>query len=77
MTVRSGVFSDFGTVFGTGFELAAKRLVAVLGVWARRRHDRRVLAELDDHLLRDIGIDRQMAMREAERPFWDGGAQRR
>jgi uncharacterized protein YjiS (DUF1127 family) len=36
-----------------------------------------VLAELDDRLLRDIGIDRQAAMREAERPFWDGGAPRR
>lgn len=76
MTVRNGAFSGFGTVSGSGFELAAKRLVALLDVWARRRHDRRVLAELDERLLRDIGIDRQAALREAERPFWDGGAPR-
>jgi uncharacterized protein YjiS (DUF1127 family) len=28
------------------------------------------LQELDERLLRDIGIDRIEAMREAARPFW-------
>jgi uncharacterized protein YjiS (DUF1127 family) len=31
----------------------------------------RALARLDDHLLRDIGITRQEADREAMRPVWD------
>lgn len=73
MTVRNGAFSGFGTVFGSGFEVAAKRLVALLNIWAQRRRDRRALIELDDRLLRDIGLDRLAARREAERPFWDGG----
>jgi uncharacterized protein YjiS (DUF1127 family) len=28
---------------------------------------------MDDRLLRDIGIDRLDARREADRPFWGGG----
>jgi uncharacterized protein YjiS (DUF1127 family) len=35
------------------------------------RRDRRRLAVLDDHLLRDIGITRQAALREAESKVWD------
>ena len=29
------------------------------------------LAVLDDHMLRDIGLSRDEALREADRPFWD------
>ncbi len=35
---------------------------------ARTRRD---LAELDADQLRDIGIDRDAAAKEASRPFWD------
>ena len=35
------------------------------------RHQRMRLDELDDHLLRDIGVDRVTARKESERPFWD------
>ena len=35
------------------------------------RRQRHSLAELDDHLLNDIGIDRATALREAARPEWD------
>ncbi len=37
--------------------------------WQRYRQ-RRTLARLDDHLLRDIGVSRAAALREAEKPFW-------
>ncbi|MFN0115832.1 MAG: DUF1127 domain-containing protein [Paracoccaceae bacterium] len=43
------------------------RLWTALAV-ARQRHR---LAALDDHLLRDIGIDRATAAAEAARPVWD------
>ena len=39
-------------------------------LWARRRHDRHALSQLDDHLLRDIGFDRTRAKEMASRPFW-------
>lgn len=46
----------------------------LLGRWLaaayRRRQQRRALAQLDDRLLRDIGVDRQDALLEAAKPFW-------
>ena len=36
-----------------------------------RRRSRQALRELDDHLLKDIGLSRADAEREARRPFWD------
>ncbi|PMR69619.1 DUF1127 domain-containing protein [Halomonas heilongjiangensis] len=51
---------------------------SLLWRWIRRmnhqmqlRHERRQLGELSDSLLRDIGLTRREAMREARRPFWD------
>jgi uncharacterized protein YjiS (DUF1127 family) len=38
---------------------------------ARRWSQRISLGELDDHQLRDIGLTRREAEREAARPFWD------
>jgi uncharacterized protein YjiS (DUF1127 family) len=38
--------------------------------WAQRRHERRALLQLDDHILRDIGIDRFQVEEMAARPFW-------
>lgn len=32
---------------------------------------RRKLGELPDHLLEDVGISRETALREAQRPIWD------
>jgi uncharacterized protein YjiS (DUF1127 family) len=38
--------------------------------WIERTRQRDALAALDDHSLRDIGITRVEATREAEKPFW-------
>ena len=38
--------------------------------WQERAEERYALAELDDRLLRDIGLDRIAAAREARKPFW-------
>jgi uncharacterized protein YjiS (DUF1127 family) len=38
--------------------------------WHERMKSRRVLAALDDRMLRDVGIDHATARREVERPFW-------
>jgi uncharacterized protein YjiS (DUF1127 family) len=35
-----------------------------------RRRQRQQLRQLDDHQLRDIGLTREQAEREADRPFW-------
>jgi uncharacterized protein YjiS (DUF1127 family) len=44
-----------------------------LELWIDRSRQRRQLgelAELNDYLLKDIGVSREEAMREAEKPFW-------
>ncbi|WP_226622851.1 DUF1127 domain-containing protein [Alloyangia pacifica] len=43
------------------------RFIDLLGLARQRRK----LAELDDHLLRDLGLTRRQALEEAKRGFWD------
>jgi uncharacterized protein YjiS (DUF1127 family) len=42
----------------------------IIAAPADRARQRRALAGLDDHLLRDIGISRGDARRESAMPFW-------
>ena len=62
---------DFGAAGLLGL---VRRRVAIAsrcaGVWARRRRQRLQLKDLDDHILRDIGISRAEADREMRKPFW-------
>lgn len=44
--------------------------VAAVWLWRFRSRTRHGLARLDDHLLRDIGLDRAAQEREAAKPFW-------
>lgn len=48
------------------------RVVELLALWIGRRRQRRALAALDDHLLRDLGLTREDAVRESGKPFWRG-----
>lgn len=47
-----------------------RHLLSRLASWHGRYRQRLDLAELDDHLLADIGVTRQEAGRESARPFW-------
>ena len=38
--------------------------------WIERSRQREALGNLDDRFLRDIGISRAQAMKEAAKPFW-------
>jgi len=42
----------------------------LLETWKTNYTTRRSLRKLDDTLLRDIGLDRSTALREAKKPFW-------
>ncbi|EEW25548.1 DUF1127 domain-containing protein [Rhodobacter ferrooxidans] len=46
------------------------RLQRLARFWAARQDSRRALAQLDPHLLRDIGLSAQDAGMESEKPFW-------
>ncbi len=46
------------------------RLASVIVAWERRARERRALAEMPEYMLKDLGISRVDARREAEKPFW-------
>jgi uncharacterized protein YjiS (DUF1127 family) len=56
--------------FSVKFGDMLRTVLATPRLWARRWHDRRALLQLDDHMLRDIGLDRARAEATAARPFW-------
>jgi uncharacterized protein YjiS (DUF1127 family) len=43
---------------------------SVIRMWFECSRQRRALAELDDRLLRDIGVTSAQARRETAKPFW-------
>jgi uncharacterized protein YjiS (DUF1127 family) len=43
---------------------------AMINVWRWRRRERRTIRHLDDHMLRDIGLDRFTAEQIGKRAFW-------
>jgi uncharacterized protein YjiS (DUF1127 family) len=45
--------------------------------WIELGAERRALGRLDQRALKDIGLSRTDALREAERPFWDDAPSRR
>jgi uncharacterized protein YjiS (DUF1127 family) len=57
-------------------ERAHRRYALDVGRWFARSRQRRALREIaernDFHLLKDIGVSREEALREANKPFWLG-----
>jgi uncharacterized protein YjiS (DUF1127 family) len=72
--MKSNVFSSpiNGLSRGVGHEIAVMvdRLFEAPFVWAERASERRHLAQLDDHLLKDIGLNRTDVQAISTKPFW-------
>jgi uncharacterized protein YjiS (DUF1127 family) len=49
---------------------ALVKVARTLALWFERSKQRQDLAELDDHLLKDIGISREEAVHESCVAFW-------
>jgi len=47
-----------------------RRASETLSLWCERAGQRRRLMELDDRMLRDIGVDPATAYQEYIKPFW-------
>jgi uncharacterized protein YjiS (DUF1127 family) len=56
--------------FGWDLRLASRSLATMLD-WYEVARQRRALRPMSDEMLKDIGISRTDAMREAGRRFWD------
>ena len=60
---------------GIEFIRVALAVIAFVAIWLdekmERRRSRRLLQELSDYQLKDIGISRADAFNEGRRPFWD------
>ena len=59
-----------GQVTLSPLAVVALRVAVTLTKWSERRRTRLQLKALDDHLLRDVGLDRLTAQRESSRKFW-------
>jgi uncharacterized protein YjiS (DUF1127 family) len=46
------------------------RIVATIREWCRRVRSRHELRELNDHVLKDIGLTRDAVAHEVAKPFW-------
>lgn len=54
----------------TGLAAIVRHAAETLTKWQDRTNGRHALLKLDDRMLRDIGISRADAAREADKPFW-------
>lgn len=46
------------------------KIFGILVLWHERARQRRRLLQLDDRMLKDIGVSRADAVHEASKPFW-------
>jgi uncharacterized protein YjiS (DUF1127 family) len=49
---------------------ALQNLNVLILLWINRYRQRKLLASLEDYLLKDIGLSRVDALKEAGKPFW-------
>jgi len=46
------------------------KIKKVVRIWIERSRQRKQLAQLEDHLLEDIGLTRSQIQNEIAKPFW-------
>ncbi len=66
-TMPRGIGDPFDTINWLDLVIG---IVKTLDSWKRRARTRRDFADLDDRLLRDIGVDRVDRWIEINKPFW-------
>lgn len=59
-----------GREFAGALQRFAANVFTTVLEWQERARQRRRLSELDDRMLKDIGLTRADVSREVEKPFW-------
>ena len=76
MKTREATFVTGTPNLGTAKTLGAalwtlpERIAGTLYQWQRRASERHHLRQIDDHMLKDIGLSRADVEGEAGKPFW-------
>jgi uncharacterized protein YjiS (DUF1127 family) len=65
-----GILLALAWLAGRRLAQACHRAAEIWLAWSDRSRQRRQLAQLSDHMLRDIGLNRADAWAEADKPFW-------
>ena len=71
--LRKTVCSESVSSLDRGVEVLSRSVFALrrlLKQWAQNYRTRNDLAELNEHMLKDIGVTRYQAREEAAKPFW-------
>lgn len=74
--ISRALYEDMDTTAGNHDQARGDRAFWGMRIWrwcaacSDRSRQRTKLAELDNHLLEDIGVARQQASAEAAKPFW-------
>ncbi len=63
-------FHEHRVGFAGALKQSVSTVFGALSLWQERAAQRAHLAALNDHMLKDIGITRVDAEREAAKPFW-------
>lgn len=66
MTDRAMTFAPAAIEVSSPFAAA----YSVFTTWMERHEQRARLADMDDRILRDMGMDKVDALNEAAKPFW-------
>ena len=70
-TCEHGVSTAYGSERTSGrLVTGLGDILAMVARWAERSAQRRHLLELEDYLLRDMGVTRADVEHEASKPFW-------
>jgi len=57
---------------GGWFDGSVDKFVNTIHKWNHRHRTRRELLEMEDYILKDIGINRIDAIKEGKKTFWEG-----
>lgn len=55
----------------SGLFQSLRKFNSLVGLWISRHRQRKQLASLAPHLIKDLGLTSDQIQREVARPFWD------
>ena len=70
MPLQTTFASAWSATYAPRRNSVLRRVIRLLQRWRERMRSHPQLCELDDYMLRDIGLTREALLCEATRPYW-------